>query len=169
MEEMYSETFLEAKLPFQRLVLRIVMIAAAVLALFIGISSIFLAGRFLVFTIAIIIAGVSFYFAPSSHLAYEYIFVDGQIDFDRILGGAKRKTMKRSDLAEIEIVAPENSHRLDPYQNLPLVDYSSGYSGDRHFIAVSVGEDKKERIRFTPDEKMLSMMQYKAPSKVVTD
>ena len=99
--------------------------------------------------------------------AYEYIFVDGQIDFDRILNGAKRKTLKRTDLEKIEIVAPEGSHKLDPFSRLPVVDYSSGYDTDRHYIAVATGEKGNEQIRFTPDEKMLSMMRMKAPSKIM--
>lgn len=169
MEEIYSETYLKAKPPMKRTMLRVGLIALAVLVLLFGVLSMLLMGTSLVFVVMLIVAGIIFFLLPSNNIAYEYIFVDGQIDFDRILKGEKRKTMKRSDMSNIEIIAPETSHRLDAYRHLPLVDYSSGLSKDCHYIAVSVGEKGSERIRFTPDDKMLQMMQYKSPSKVVTE
>ncbi len=48
-------------------------------------------------------------------------FVDGQIDFDRIIGGESRKTMKRMILEKVEVVAPEHSH-------------ASGFSIAKHVI-----------------------------------
>ena len=62
--------------------------------------------------------------------------VDGQIDFDRILRGESRKTMKRIDLSKVEVVAPEHSHHLDAYAKRTLYDYSSGIDTDQHYIAV---------------------------------
>lgn len=169
MEEIYSETFLKAKPPIKRTILRICLIAIAIIVLLIGVFTMLLLGTSLVFVVMVIVAGIIFFLLPTNNVAYEYIFVDGQIDFDRILGGAKRKTMKRCDMSNIEIVAPENSHKLDSYRRLPLTDYSSGASNDRHYIAVLLDEKGTERIRFTPDEKMIRMMQTKSPSKVATE
>ena len=42
-------------------------------------------------------------------IEYEYIYADGQIDFDRISGNAKRKTMLRVDIENAEVIAPTNS------------------------------------------------------------
>lgn len=169
MEEIYSETFLKAKPPMKRTILRICLIAIAVLVLLIGVFAMLMLGTALVFVVMVIVAGIIFFLLPTNNIAYEYIFVDGQIDFDRILNGAKRKTMMRCDMSNFEIVAPEKSHSLDSYRRLPLVDYSSGISSDCHYIAVFVGEKGTERIRFTPDEKMLKMMQTKAPSKIMKE
>ena len=47
-----------------------------------------------------------------------------------------------------------------------MEDYSSRMSGDKHYIAVVLGDKGKERIRFTPDEKMLELMKLKGRSKV---
>ncbi len=169
MEEIYSETYLKAKPPTKRMLLRFGLIFLAVFVLLVGLFTMLLIGTSLVFVVTVVVAGIIFFLLPTNNIAYEYIFVDGQIDFDRILGGAKRKTMTRTDLSKIEVVAPEGSHKLDGFRHLPLIDYSSGYSNDRHFIAVSIGEKGTEQIRFTPDEKMLKMMQYKAPSKIMME
>lgn len=169
MEEIYSETYLKAKAPVKRIIARTLLIILAVMALLIGFVIMMSLGTALAFIVMVVVAGIIYFLLPTTKIAYEYIFVDGQIDFDRILNGEKRKTLKRTDLEKIEVVAPEGSHKLDPYHHLPLVDYSSGYAADTHYIAVSVGEKGTEQIRFTPDEKMLSMMRMKAPSKIMEE
>ena len=169
MEEIYSETFLKAKPPMKRKMLRTGLLLLAILALLFGICSMLVMGTILVMGVMVIVAVIIFFLLPTNDIAYEYIFVDGQIDYDCIYGGAKRKTLKRIDMTEVEIVAPENSHRLDSDQNLSLIDYSSSMPQDRHYIAVFVGEDSSGRIRFTPDDKMIEMMGFKSPSKVVKE
>ncbi|MCI8769784.1 MAG: hypothetical protein HFH73_01350 [Lachnospiraceae bacterium] len=169
MEEIYSETYLKAKAPLTRIVARAALIVVAAFALLIGVIVMMSFGTALVLIAMIVVAGVIYFVLPATNIAYEYIFVDGQIDFDRILNGEKRKTLKRVDLDNIEIVAPEGSHRLDPYNHLPVVDYSSGYDSDKHYIAVASGDKGNEQIRFTPDEKMLSKMKMKAPSKIMEE
>ena len=61
-----------------------------------------------------------FFFFPKLHIDYEYIYVDGQIDFDRITGKSKRKTMLRIDFEQVEIMAPSDSSALDSYKNMQL-------------------------------------------------
>lgn len=169
MQEIYSETYLKAKISAKRMLVRILLVALMVVVLLCGLAAMLSLGSALFFIVTVVVAGIIFFLIPSGKMAYEYIFVDGQIDFDRILGGERRKTMQRTDLEKIEVVAPEGSYALDSYRHLPLVDYSSGYDSDKHYIAVSIGEKGTEQIRFTPDEKMLSMMRLKAPSKIKSE
>ncbi len=104
---------------------------------------------------------------PKKQTAYEYVFVDGQIDFDAIYGGEQRVNIQKIDLEKVDIVAPEQSHALDSYQQIPLKDCSSGFDKDRHYIAVYRGDDGNSvRIRFTPDETLLNNMKAKARSKI---
>ena len=64
-------------------------------------------------------------------------------------------------------MAPEQSHALDSYQQIPLKDCSSGFDKDRHYIAVYRGDDGNSvRVRFTPDETLLNNMKAKARSKI---
>ena len=95
------------------------------------------------------------------------MFVDGQIDFDAIYGGEQRVNIQKIDLEKVDIVAPEQSHALDSYQQIPLKDCSSGFDKDRHYIAVYRGDDGNSvRVRFTPDETLLNNMKAKARSKI---
>ncbi|MCD7825300.1 MAG: DUF6106 family protein [Clostridiaceae bacterium] len=166
MEELYSETYLRAKLPPKKTAVRVLMIFLAVLILAVGVFAMLLMGTILVFLVMLLVAGLILFLMPTANIAYEYIFVDGQIDFDCIFKGQKRKTVKRVDMEKIELIAPENTPYLDSYQNCPLVDYSSRMDTDHHYIAVALGEKGTERIRFTPDDKMLRMIWMKSPGKL---
>ena len=119
-----------------------------------------------IIAVAVIADIVMIYFLPNPHIDYEYVFVDGQIDFDRIIAQNTRKTMCRTDLEKVEVVAPEGSHALDGFQNLPQQDYSSRNEEDHHYIVVAKGEKGNIRIRFTPDERLLDQMKMKSRSKI---
>lgn len=163
MEELYSETYLKAKPSPKRKMARIGFIILCVLLVYIAI---FIVQSTTVLFFAIVADGIIVYFMPSRNIAYEYVFVDGQIDFDIIIAGNKRKTRKRTDLEKIDLIAPEDSPSLNQYKHLPLSDFSSGIGTDRHFIAVSRADSGQERIKFTPDEKLIENLKFKGRSKI---
>lgn len=165
MEPLYCETYLRANPPMKRKALRVALIVLAAFFLAFGLLMTLAMGTFLAFLVMLLIAGIILFLLPTTRIAYEYIFVDGQIDFDRILKGEKRKTMKRIDMEKVEVVAPENSHVLDSYRQNPMFDYSSGMEG-KHYIAIFIGEKGLEQIKFTPDEKLLDAIGTKSPSKL---
>ena len=134
MEELYSETYLKAKPSPKRTALRFGLIF---LCLFLVVFDLMVLKSLYLLIFVFIVDAMIIYFLPKKNVAYEYVFVDGQIDFDFIINGERRKHKKRIDMEKIELIAPEDA------------------------------PDKgKERIRFTPDEKMLELMKLKGRSKV---
>ena len=95
----------------------------------------------------------------------EYVYCDGQIDFDQIFGGEKRKTALRIELEDADAVAPVGSEKLAGYQHLPVKDFSSREEGARVYgIATRLpGSEDKVRILFEPNDRMLDMMETKCP------
>ncbi len=167
MEELYSETYLSAKLPVKQTVIRVLLMILAAFFIAVGILFMLLLRTIVVFLIMAVLAGIMLFLMPTNKIAYEYIFVDGQIDFDCIFNASKRKTMRRADMEKMEVIAPESSHSLDPYRKEKTLDYSSGMPSGKHWIAVVSGEKGIECIRFTPDDKMIHMMKMKSPGKIV--
>lgn len=112
-----------------------------------------------------------FYLFPKLNAEYEYIYCDGQIDFDRINGGESRKTVLRIDLDSVEIMAPETSHELDKYQNssLKLRDFSSHDKAAKKYCIITSDEANRLKILFEPSEKMIELAKQKAPRKVFTE
>ena len=110
------------------------------------------------------------YLFPRFNVEWEYIFVDGQLDFDQVLGGAARKRKMRIDFEKLEILAPSNSHRLDSYKNMQMkvYDFSSLTGADNYSMICHEGNNLV-RIYFEPDEEMIKLMKTKSYRKVFSD
>lgn len=161
--QLYAEAGVKRKSDSKSTMLRGLM----VFAIIVGVLLLMLGSYFSIIGV-ILIAAMVFLF-PKLNLEYEYVFVDGQIDFDRITGGSKRKTILRIDLEQAEIIAPEGSHALDGYNNntqLEKKDFSSGDKNVKPYIIIANQKEKKYRIAFEPSEKMLAMIKQKSPRKL---
>jgi hypothetical protein len=168
-EGLYSDTYVHSRLTQQKVMMRRLMIAACVILPVLALVAAPGIIKLFALLVAVVIDIVLIYFLPNKHVDYEYVFVDGQIDFDRIIAENSRKTMCQTDLEKVEVVAPEGSHALDAFQNLSVQDYSSGSEDDRHFIIVAKGEKGNIKIRFTPNERLLEQMKMKSRSKIKED
>ena len=110
-----------------------------------------------------------FWYWPRFDIMWEYIYCDGQIDFDQILGGEKRKTILRIEIENADVIAPSDSERLGGYSQLPVKDYSSLEDDAKKYAVVTKlpNKDSKVMILFEPSEQMLDMMHAKCPNIVV--
>lgn len=142
--------------------------------LLVGVCCIFGSLGILVHPLFLFVAGVLAFVIlpmiwPRFSVVYEYVFVDGQLDFDKIMGGSSRKQLKRIDMEQVLTVAPERSHALDSNRNRPEVrkfDFTSGSKDANAYVIINQGQKAVEWIRFEPDETLLSMMKQKSPRKV---
>lgn len=126
-------------------------------------------GKMLFIILALILMGLGYYLLPRLNVEWEYVFCDGQLDFDRISGGAKRKTMLRVDFDHLVIAAPKNSHALDGYRHNGVLvkDFTSLEEGKNVYGMVITGSEQNQMIFFEPSEKMIAAMKQKAPRKIV--
>ena len=162
MNQLYAETAVKRKSDAKSTTLRTLMIIGVVIGAFLVMM-----GSYLSIAGIVIIAAIIYLF-PNLNVEYEYVFVDGQIDFDRITGKSKRRTVLRVDMEQVEIIAPSGSHALDGYMNTQSEkrDFSSGDRNIKPYIIVANLEDKKYLIAFEPSEKMLTMIKQKSPRKL---
>ena len=111
----------------------------------------------------------AYYFLPRLNVMYEYVFCDGQLDFDKIMAGEKRKHMYRLDFDQVVIMAPANSHALDSYKNNPAtkkLDFTSLEKNRKVYCIVESAGEMQTLVYFEPNEKMISYIKQKAPRKV---
>lgn len=167
MEEAYAEATAKIKVTLKTIAMKIGSVLFVVL-LFIGMymlqNTIF---SFFVF-IPLAAAVFLFWYWPRFKEEWEYIYCDGQLDFDIIQGGERRKHKLRIEIENADVVAPIKSNALDGYRHISVLDYSSLYEKDNIYgIAVRL-PDKEEKvlIKFEPDEKMINMMHAKYPNIV---
>ena len=125
---------------------------------------------FLTLIIAVACVLMIIYLFPRFDIVWEYVFVDGQLDFDQILGGNGRKRKKRVDFETLEVLAPKGSRHLDNFKNMQAteLDYSSLMS-EKGYILICHEGNNLIRIFFEPNEEMISLMKGKSPRKVFTD
>ncbi len=165
MNDMYAEARVKVKMTPTSLLLRGLMILGMLVAFFVlpVIHSVFM-----IVSAGIVV--VLIYMFPRLNVEYEYVFVDGQFDFDKISGGSKRKTVLRIDMEKIEMIAPVNSHALDEFRNKKLVtkDFSSLQKSDKLYAIIAHGEKELLRIVFEPSAEMITCMKNKSPRKVAT-
>ena len=118
---------------------------------------------------AIVMGVVDYFKLPALDLEYEYLYVNGELDIDKIMSKQKRKRVGSYDMKKVELVAPRNSHELDSFRNrkdLKVHDYSSMEENAKTFGMVINGEKGMELIYFDPNEAILKDMQRIAPRSV---
>ncbi len=162
MDYSYVETTVKKKETIATNTIRVLMVLAAIIVLLFSVTS----TLSLIISVIIILAII--YFFPQLKVDYEYIFVDGQLDFDRILGGSKRKHDLRIDFEQVEIMAPKGSHALDSYKNgqFKVKDFSSRDQNAKAYVIIYRKGDTAYRIIFEPSEKMVQAIKQKAPRKL---
>ena len=163
MNETYYEIMVSRK---KSPLLKIAQIVTAILTVFF-ILAMFMGMIFgLIFAV---VCGVACYFISLlGNVEYEYLYVDKELQIDRILAKSKRKRMETLDLNQFEVLAPVRSHELDGYRNrnCKKVDYSSGDEANEQKKYMLVMNDKQ--IIFEPTEEMVKTIHMFAPRKVFT-
>lgn len=163
MESLYAEASVKQKTTARVTMLKMVLVIGVILLLAVG----FLSGiRFLV--LPAVAGGILLvWYWPRFKIEWEYVFCDGQLDFDRIQGGEKRKTILRIELEDADVIAPMDSHRMDGYRHLPVRDFSSLQPDSKPYGIVVKAEGREEKVVlvFEPSEYMLDRICFKYPSK----
>lgn len=134
---------------------------------FICVGLIVFHGQLLAKIIGVAGAAVVFYFYKRLNYEYEYIFCDGQIDFDKIIASSKRKTMIKIDMENMEICGPVNDSQLASYRTLKTKNFSSNQKDAKIYAIIVKVNNEKIRILFDPSPKMLEAMWTKSPRKVL--
>lgn len=165
MDGLYAEARAKKKETFKDKLLKFGTYGAMIFCFVLGLFTF----NMIFIIVGLIFMGLVWYLLPRLNVEWEYVFCDGQLDFDRISGGAKRKTMLRVDFDHLVVLAPKNSHSLDGYRHngVAVKDFSSLDESKNVYGMVITGGEQNQLIFFEPSEKMLATMKQKAPRKVM--
>ena len=163
MSESYVELLVKKKKTPKDSILKGLMIAGIVILVLIGLV-------IPLVLIAAIALGVLAYFKmPGLDLEFEYLYVNGELDIDKIMSKVKRKRVGSFDISKAEMVAPVKSHELDYYRqskDLKVVDCSSGDDHANVYGMVIKDEKGMKLVLFEPNQEILNDMRRIAPRKV---
>lgn len=161
MNETYYEIMVKKKTPAS---LKIAQLVTGILAVFFALIS--LLGIFWGMLLAIVCGVACYFLSIHNKVEFEYLYVDKELQIDRILARSKRKTMETLDLKQFEILAPLHSHELNSYRNgkFKKVDYSSGDGvNDKAKYALVIND---KMVIFEPTEEMVKTIKMFAPRNV---
>lgn len=164
---MISETYVEClvarKAPFLIRLLKTLLMMLTVCFFVVGLVDI----RALV--IAVVLGVISYFAYMNADIEYEYLYLDKEINIDKVMAKSRRKKAAVYDVGRMEVLAPVKSYHLDAYKNreLKTVDYSSGEAEDnKKYMMVYEGNVK---VIWEPNAEMVRAIQMVAPRKVFTD
>ncbi|MCR5106867.1 MAG: DUF6106 family protein [Lachnospiraceae bacterium] len=164
MNESYVECLIKRKSSLLNSLLKVIMIVFVVIVLLGGL----LFGNMIVLIIAIAIGIGAYYVYPMFDIEYEYLYLDREISIDKIMAKQRRKRVATYDVGKMEILAPENSHELDPYRsrNIKVIDYSSNMDDHKKYLMAYHDETSECLVKFEPNEEMIKCIKQIAPRKV---
>ena len=127
----------------------------------------------LILLLALVLGIVDYIFIPKLSVEFEYLYVNGELDIDRIYSQSRRKRAASYELSNMEILAPYQSHQLDSYKNnqsIKRYNYSSGIEGHHTenllILATLYCLDNMVR-RFGDGAQMLARLAYRLMVKRV--
>ena len=112
--------------------------------------------------------GIAAYFIlPNLDLEYEYVFVNGDLDIDKIMNKARRKRMFSVDADQMELLAPVGAVELMQYKKIKTYDYTSGKKDAKIYALIASNKGEVCKILFEPNETIVEGFFVKAPRKVI--
>ena len=109
----------------------------------------------------VIMIALDVFLFRSMDVEYEYLFVNGSLDIDKIMAKSRRK-----NIFSMEMTEPSGSPELRPYQGLKGTDYSSGMPGADTYELIVVNNGEKKKIIFEPNKTVCEGLKMLAPRKV---
>lgn len=166
MSENYIEVLVKKETTFKDTLLRSLFIAitagATLLALF--------GGGILFMVVAVVLAVITYIIWLNTDIEYEYLYLDKELQVDKIMARSKRKRAATFEIDRMEILAPANSYHLDDYRKRTFkeVDYSSRrkMQPDTRFVMIYNGE---QRIILENRPELANAIKTVAPRKVFLD
>lgn len=102
---------------------------------------------------------------------YEYLYLNGELDVDRIISRSSRRRMGTFDFTKLELMAPVGSQRelRLAHKKHKEFDYSSGETKTTKYAAYVMKDQETVRLIFEPKEEMIAAIENVARGKVFYD
>lgn len=138
--------------------------------LFLGIL-LLMQGKIILVVLLFAIAIASFFGKKYLYVEYEYSFINGIIEIDKIFEMKKRKKVLELNAKDIELLAAENSDFIKDFSNKPteVKNYFPKLSKNKVYIAMVTGGKSRLQLRFVPDAQFLEHCRKYNPRAVKKD
>ena len=115
MGDFYTEQLIKKQGDMKDLVIKAVLVAVAI----VSVLTVFIFPMGLIFPIIVI--AMVWFLISRLNVEYEYLYVNGDLDIDKIMNKSKRKRVFSTNVKEMELFAPVNSERLEQFKNSKVI------------------------------------------------
>ncbi len=116
---------------------------------------------------AVVGIGGYYFITQNNSLEFEYLYINGQLDIDKIISMRKRKHVYSMEVNDMIIIAPLGADQLKGYQDIKQLDFSSNTGTGTVYKAVIQKDGEKVGVLLEPNEKIIHAMKMIAPRKVI--
>lgn len=99
-------------------------------------------------------------------IEYEYLLLEKELTVDRIRKKESRKTIASYDLGTMVVMAPKGAEQLKRYEQLKVVDYSSGSEEANPYEIVVDGKAGKVRVLIDTTQELVDAIRRMSPRNV---
>ena len=161
MSDFYTEQLIRRKTPITSILLVSVCGAFTI----ISVLSMLILPFGLLITAAL--GALTYFVHRSVNLEFEYLYVNGDLDIDKIMGKAKRKRVFSASIGELEVLAPSDSEEVKRMKVDKTLNFSSFVAGSKTYDLIVQQNGQKIKVIFEPNDTILNGYKMLAPRKVV--
>ena len=121
----------------------------------------------IIILVPVLLIGLDIFMFHRLKVEYEYLYVNGDLDIDKIMNKSKRKRVFSMNVSDLEMLAPADAVELRQYQNAKVYDYSSGTGQARVYALITANQGEVKKILFEPNETIVEGFFLMAPRKVI--
>lgn len=160
MSDFYTEQLVKRKTPTTDRMLQILLILVTIASA----GAVFIMPFLLLIPVVLVIVDILVF--RSMDVEYEYLYVNGNLQIDKIMSKSHRKTILEIEINDLEVLAPEGAAELRPYQGLKAKNYGSRCADTGIYEMIYIHGGTKKRIIFEPNSVIVDGMKMLAPRKV---
>lgn len=160
MSDFYTEQLVKKQTTMKDIFIKAFLVALAIVSVF----AVLMIPVAIIIPIVVIAAVV--FLIRRLDVEYEYLYVNGDLDIDKIMHKAKRKKVFSTNISNMELLAPEGASELNQYGNARVLDYSSGMADARRYVLVSAENGQITKLVFEPNDTIIEGIFLMAPRKV---
>ena len=161
MSDYYTEQLVKKQAGIKDIVIKAALVAVTIVSVLI----VFLFPFGIILPVLAVILDVLMF--RRLNVEYEYLFVNGDLDIDKIMNKSKRKRVFSMNVSDLEMLAPADAVELRQYQNAKVYDYSSGTGQARVYALITANQGEVKKILFEPNETIVEGFFLMAPRKVI--
>ncbi len=161
MNDFYTEQLVKKQTDMKDILIKAILVSATIVSFLILLM--YPTGLLL----PILMIGFDVFMFRRLNVEYEYLFLNGDLDIDKIMNKAKRKKLFNANVSDMELLAPIDAAELNQYKNVRTLDYSSHTGQAKLYALVLSGKGELRKVIFEPNETIVEGFYMMAPRKVI--